>query len=105
MTVYVDTIGFELNLTVIDEDTEAAIDVSSGLGTLTLNVEKPDESVVVWTPTVTNGPAGTAQYKTVAGDLDQVGTYTIQGHWNPTDAGEDFFSETLLLTVRDRVPQ
>lgn len=103
MTVYVDTIGFEFNLTVIDDDTEAVIDISAGNGTLTLDVEKPDETIVVWTPTIINGAAGTAQYKTVDGDLDQVGTYTIQGHWDPVSADEDFYSDTLLVTVRDRV--
>lgn len=103
MTVYVDTIGFELDLTIIDDDTEAAIDISAGNGTLTLDVRKPDESTVTWTPTIINGVAGTAQYKTVDGDLDQVGTYTIQGHWDPASADEDFWSSKLRLTIRDRV--
>lgn len=103
MTVYVNTIGFELNLTVVDDDDESVIDIDPGNGTFTLDVRRPDGTTTTWTPTIINGPAGTAQYKTVDGDLDLVGTYTIQGHWDPVSAGEDFWSSKLRITVRDRV--
>jgi hypothetical protein len=100
--LYVDTIGFEFNLTVIDDDTEDPIDISEVNGTLTLDVEKPNGDKVVWSPSIIDGPNGIAQYKTVAGNLDQVGTYTIQGHWDPVSAGEDFWSDMLTVTVRNR---
>lgn len=103
MTVYVDTIGFEFNFTVVDDDTEAAIDISAGNGALTLDVCKPDRTTATWTPTVINGPAGTAQYKTADGDLDQVGTYCIQGHWDPVSPDEDFWSCKIRVTIRDRI--
>lgn len=103
MSVYVDTIGFELNLTVTDQDDGSIIDITAGLGTLTLDVKKPDGSIHVWTPTVILGTAGTAQYKSVSGDFDQVGTYCLNGHWDPVSPDEDFFSEPIYITVRDRV--
>lgn len=103
MTVYVDTIGFEFNLTVIDDDTEEVIDISSGNGTLTLDVRKPDGTTATWDPVIVSGPDGTAQYKTEDGDLDQVGTYSIQGNWDPVSVDEKFWSSKLRLTVRDRV--
>lgn len=103
MTAYVDTIGFELDLTVVDEETEAAIDISPANGALTIDVRKPDDSVVTWTPTVVNGISGIAQYVTVDGDLDQAGTYSLQLNWNPTSPGQNYWSTKFRLTVRERV--
>jgi hypothetical protein len=48
-----------------------------GTATLTLNVKKPDGTLVTWTPTVNYG-TGILTYVTVAGDLALAGDYEVQ---------------------------
>ena len=102
MSIFVDSIGIEINLTVVDHDTEEVIPITVGLGVLTLIAVKPDGTTVAWVPTVVDGPNGTAQYKTVAGDLTQHGSYIIHGNWNPTAGGEDFYADLHRFVVLDR---
>jgi hypothetical protein len=101
MSVYKDTVGFTLNLTVTDLGTGAPIDISVSNGALALSVTKPNGVAATWLPSIVSGPAGLASYATVTGNLDQVGTYTIIPQWDPT-GDSVYWAEPICLTVRDR---
>jgi hypothetical protein len=102
MSIFVDSVGIEINLAVVDHETEAVIPITAGLGTLTLIVQKPDNTYDTWTPVVVDGPNGTAQYVTVVDDLNQVGTYILHGHWDPVSAAQDFYADLHRFNVLDR---
>lgn len=67
--------GTPFIFTLVDADTDAAIDVSSGTS-LEAIFRKPDGTIVVKTASfVTDGTDGRIQYVTVSGDLDQAGRW------------------------------
>ena len=84
-------VGTTLQLELLDDG--AVVDVSSAT-TKEIILEKPDGSTVTKTAAfVTDGTDGKIKYTTIAGDLDQVGRWRIQGriisssgNW-PSEAG------------------
>jgi hypothetical protein len=68
-------------------------------GTVGMRVVKPDgTTVVTWAATISNAASGEITYTTVAGDLDQVGDYVLNGVWDP--AGDDIhYGEPACFTV------
>ena len=91
-SVYVGTVGLRIRVTF-------CIDIS-GAGTAKIRAEKPDETVVEWTATIEDAVAGVVFYDTQTGDLDQVGTWKINGIWDPT-GDSVFYGKTACLLVRD----
>jgi len=81
--IYKDTIGLTLRV-------NTGADITTATNT-TLNVKKPDGTEVVWTASIVD--TYYLHYTTIAGDLDQAGTYVIQSAltlagW--TGTGESF---------------
>lgn len=88
--LYKDTIGVPFRVD--------AGEVITGATAYTLVVKKPNGAVVTWTPTI----LGTRQfqYAFVAGDLDQVGVYTVQPSY--TLAGVSGLKTPVQFTVWER---
>ena len=78
--------------TVLEIDMKENISTATGLK---LEVQKPDGTVVEWTPTIYG--TNYLRYTTVAGDLNKVGTYFI----NPklTIGGWTGEGDTVQFTV------
>lgn len=75
--IHEDDIGTKLLATIIDDN--QIVDISSA-SSLTLLIKKPDGSILTRPATLeTDGTDGKMYYVTVAGDLDEVGVYKIQG--------------------------
>ena len=70
--IYTDDVGVQITVDLKNTTIPATT-------VLTLNVRKPDGSIVVWTPTVNYG-TGILTYITVAGDLSLAGDYVVQVH-------------------------
>lgn len=72
-------IGTVFTVTIIDDTTSAAIDVSTAT-TKQIIFRKPDKSLLTATATfTTDGSDGKITYSTVSGDLSQPGLWKIQG--------------------------
>lgn len=98
--VHLNDIGTIFELTILDQD-DAVVNVSSavGAGTKVIRFEKPDGSVVSQEAVFsTNGTDGKIRYVSLSGDIDQVGTWSMQGFVNIT-AGE-FSTECPEFPVR-----
>ena len=74
-------------------------------GTLTILLEKPggDSSTLAVIPSMVDYNTGIITYTTVAGDLDEVGTYRVQVHGVFTDADEYFNIDTFNVFERIEV--
>jgi hypothetical protein len=80
-------IGVNFNITVMNGD--AVLNVSNA-NSISIIFQKPDSSDLTKTASlVTNGTDGKIKYTTVAGDLDQIGTWQIQAR---VDFGASVFS-------------
>lgn len=76
--IHVSDVGTAFTITVKDED-DAVVDISSA-STLQIIFKKPDGSTLVKTATLSgDGTDGKMEYTTVSGDLDDDGTWEIQG--------------------------
>ena len=49
-----------------------------GYTSVTVDIVKPDGTVLIVTPSVVDATIGKLSYDTVSGDLDQIGEYTVQ---------------------------
>ena len=77
--LHLNDIGTVIRVRIIDEATDAALDVS-GATTKQIIFKKPDNVSVTKTAVfTTNGSDGYIQYVTVANDLDVDGTWKVQG--------------------------
>jgi hypothetical protein len=75
--IHVDDIGTTLVGTVLDGG--AAVDISSA-SSIQMIIKKPDQTSLTKTASLnSDGTDGKMKYVTVAGDIDQVGNYKIQG--------------------------
>jgi hypothetical protein len=73
-------IGVNFNITVMNG---AAVLNVSNANSISIIFQKPDSSDLTKTASlVTNGTDGKIKYTTVAGDLDQIGTWQIQARVN-----------------------
>ena len=73
-------IGVNFNITVMNG---AAVLNVSNANSISIIFQKPDSTDLTKTATlVTNGTDGKIKYTTVAGDLDQIGTWQIQARVN-----------------------
>jgi len=73
-------IGVNFNITVMNGD--AVLNVSNA-NSISIIFQKPDSSDLTKTASLaTNGTDGKIKYTTVAGDLDQIGTWQIQARVN-----------------------
>jgi hypothetical protein len=80
-------IGVNFNITVMNGT--AVLNVSNA-NSISIIFQKPDSSDLTKTASlVTNGTDGKIKYTTVAGDLDQIGTWQIQAR---VDFGASVFS-------------
>ena len=74
--IHVDDIGVNFNITVMNGS--VPLDVSNA-DNIYIIFQKPDGSDLIKTASlITDGTDGNIRYTTVAGDLDQVGTWQIQ---------------------------
>lgn len=80
--IFVGDVGTVFKLTVKDED-GTIVDLSTA-STLQIKFKKPyASSAITKTATLdTDGTDGVMKYVAIAGDLDTVGTWSIQGHVN-----------------------
>jgi len=90
-SVYVGTVGLRIRVTF-------CINISNP-GAARIRAEKPDETVIEWTATIEDSVAGIVYYDTQIDDLDQVGTWKINGIWDPT-GDAIFYGKTACLVVR-----
>lgn len=83
-------VGVNFNITVMNDS--VPLDVSNA-DNIYIIFEKPDGGDLVKNATlVTDGTDGNIRYTTVAGDLDQIGTWQIQAK---VDFGISFFSTDI----------
>jgi len=76
-TIHVDDIGTAFRATVLDESGEI-VDLSSAV-TTTFIFGKPDGSTISRSASLTtDGTDGKLEYRTVSGDLDSHGSWTMQ---------------------------
>jgi len=77
--LHLNDIGTVIRVRIIDEATDAALDVSDAT-TKQIIFKKPDNVSVTKTAVfTTDGSDGYIQYVTVADDLDVAGTWKVQG--------------------------
>ena len=75
--VHLDDIGTVFRVTAVEDGTPVDISTQTAL---TLTFKKPDGTTVEQTATLTgDGTDGQFEYESVSGDLDQQGTWKIQG--------------------------
>lgn len=76
----IDDVGAPMTATIIDPETNAALDISNAT-TTDYRVRKPDQTTATWAAAfVTDGSDGKITYSTKPGDLDQAGTWLLEGH-------------------------
>ncbi|HIH03768.1 MAG TPA: hypothetical protein HA263_07970 [Methanoregulaceae archaeon] len=68
--IYTGTVGAEVEIA-------TGTDLVTGVTAVTIAVRRPDGTVTAWEPDSVD-VIGVVVYTTVAGDLDQGGTYTLQ---------------------------
>ena len=96
-------IGTKFRCTVKDSD-GVVIDVSTA-GVKYIYFRKPDYTLVKQTASfLTDGSDGIIQYVGVSGDIDQIGTWSIEGYVETSDGKfftekEDFEVESTLYTT------
>lgn len=79
--IHVDDIGTRFQMTVKDCDDNSGVDISSALAR-EIRIRKPSDTLIYRSASVfDDGSAlsGVMYYDTIAGDLDEVGTYKLQG--------------------------
>lgn len=75
--LHINDIGTLLRITIVDSD-GVAVDISTATG-LKIELKKPDGTTVEKTAALINtGSDGKLGYRTISGDLDQAGTWSIQ---------------------------
>ncbi len=87
-------IGTIFRATLTDSSTGSAIDVSSA-STKSIIFRKPNDTVETKTASfTTDGTDGKIEYATVSGDLDAIGTWSVQG----LVSGATFTNYTAVTT-------
>ena len=77
--IHINDIGTVFKVMIVDDATDAAMDVSAAT-TKQIKFGKPSGTTVVQTASfTTDGTDGYIEYKTVANDLDLHGSWQIQG--------------------------
>lgn len=78
--IHVGDVGTIITLTIYEDDETTAVDVSSAT-TKTIYVRKPSGTKDSWTATfTTDGSDGKITYTTTTGDIDETGTWLVQGY-------------------------
>lgn len=92
--VFKGTVGLRIRVSL-------GIDIS-GAGEARIRYVKPDGTTTgEWVATIENATTGVIYYDTTAAaDLDQAGTWKINGIWDP-DGDNIFYGATACLTVRE----
>jgi hypothetical protein len=90
-SIFVNTVGLRIYV-------EVGINISAA-GSASIRAEKPDGTDVTWAATIADAAVGRIFYDTTTGDLDQVGTWKINGLWDP-DGVNIFWGKTACLLVR-----
>ena len=76
--IFKDDIGTILELTILEDGAVLPIDTATAK---TFSIQKPSGAVLTKTAVFSSdGTDGKLKYSTVSGDLDEVGTYTIQAN-------------------------
>ena len=93
-SVFNGTVGLRIRVSL-------GIDISA-VGEARIRYLKPDgETSGEWIATIESTSTGVIYYDTVAAvDLDQAGTWRINGIWDP-DGDNIFYGATACLTVRE----
>ena len=80
-TVHLGDVGTVLESTIYDRTTPAdPLDLTTATE-LTYKLKKPSGAIVTKTATLSgSGSAGKIRYTFVSGDLDELGTWKVQGH-------------------------
>lgn len=87
--IYVDTVGLKIRV-------DAGRDITGATPT-ELHVKKPDGTTATWSATIAD--SNYLEYTTLAGDLDQSGTYRLQSVF--TLSGWTGPGETYEFTIYD----
>lgn len=90
--VFIGTVGLRIRM-------NFGIDISAAGGVAKINYIKPDDTTGQWTATIEDATAGLVYYDTIAGDLDQIGTWRLNGVWDPSGA-TIFYGNTACLIVK-----
>ena len=77
--IHKNDIGTRFLITIKDDGNVVNISGDPGSSTHQINIKKPDDTVVNRSATLRDvGISGVMYYDTIAGDLDQAGTYKLQ---------------------------
>lgn len=94
--IHLGDVGTVFTATILDEN-GAAVDVSSA-SELTLVYNKPDGTAIERTAVLVNdGTDGMISYTTIALDIDQVGTWRVQGY--VAIGTSEFYSDVHVFRV------
>jgi hypothetical protein len=89
---FVGTVGFEISL-------DLAIDITAVGAVLSVRAQKPSGAAVTWTASIVDGASGLISYTTILDDLDEAGTWRLQGVYNPT-GDEIYYGATTTIEVK-----
>lgn len=104
MSFQVDDTGALIQVTVLDEDTVLAKDLSTVI-TKQIWLGPPNGPRKEFDADfITDGTDGALQYETVAGDLDEGGTWTVQAYY-VTAASKEKHSTVGEFTVYDNISE
>lgn len=79
LSAHLNDIGTVIRVTIVDQD-GVALNVAAATA-LKILIKKPEGTVLNKTALLyTDGTDGIIKYTVIAGDLDEVGIYSIQGH-------------------------
>lgn len=97
--IHVGDVGTVLEITILDNDTLLALDISSATEK-EINLKAPDGEKTQHTATFTNdGSDGKIEYTTISGDIDEAGLWRIQG--KVILPGGVFYSDIDSFVVED----
>lgn len=99
--IHVNDVGLAFRAAAVDQD-DKVIPVNTG-DDLKILFQKPDESTVVKDGIVYFGPSGLFQYVTVSGDLDQSGTWRVQGY--VAHSGGQWYGDEIKFRVLPNIRQ
>jgi len=95
--VFLNHIGCNIDIQVVDDDTGEAIDVSSA-GTKTVKIKGPLAASKSKTGAfIDDGSDGWVRYTTIDADLDEIGVWQVQGYF--VISGENFHTEIGTFNV------